>query len=246
MITFNREANTDYLFAGLLEKEMINHPTDINLTINIDPCISANDIYYSQDTTLKGDKVEHEFVFFIEPSWREHFQGKYKNKCALVTYAADPLIHKPYNLEKDYDIGFIGNINGDDRIEYLNALKSSGLKCYISSNIPGNIMASELSRCKLLFNHIRFVDINLRFFETMAIGCQLVNRKSSLKEFAEENIHYFGYDNPTEMLLIVKRLLKDDDLRNRTSLRARSHFLSNHTYAHRSQSIINHLTEIYV
>jgi spore maturation protein CgeB len=241
MIKVMRDAGTDYLFAGLLAKELESRPFPVDLELWIEPR-GKGDIYFTQDGSCeKKDNVK--FCFYTQPSEREKMTELFGKNCALVTYAADPEIHKQIPCEKIYDVGFIGKPHGDDRDDYLDALRSSGLKVFISEDTPGKDVALKLSQCKVLFNHIRFVDVNLRFFEAMAIGCQLVNRKPGIEEFAKEDIHYLGYSSPKEMLDKLEFLLANTDVRNKLTVAARSHFLSNHTYAHRATSIINHLKE---
>lgn len=239
-----RDAGTDYLFAGLLEKELLKHDFSIDVDLFIEPR-GKGEYYFSQDGTCEeGDGVK--FCFYVEPSQRDKMVKLFGNNCALVTYAADPEIHKDYGTDKIYDVGFVGKPGGDERDLYLNALKDSGLKFYFNDVLNGECVGYELSRCKVLFNYIRYVDVNLRFFETMAIGCQLVNRKWGLDNFAQEDVHYVGYSTPHEMLLKLHELLENDAERHQIALNARSHFLSNHTYAHRAVAIINHLKENYV
>lgn len=239
-----REANTDFLFAGLLEKELLKHDFPVDVELFIEPRVKG-EIYFTQDWRIENKEQagNARFCFYAEPSQREEMVEVFGKNCAFVTYAADPEIHKQYPVEKIYDVGFIGKPGGDDRDEYLEALKQSGLKVFISDKIEGKDLAYTYSQCKVLFNHIRYVDVNLRFFEEMAIGCQVVNRKWGIDQFATENVHYKAYSSPEEMLFQLKNLIENEYERKRIETNARSHFLSNHTYAHRATSIINHLKE---
>lgn len=244
MIKVAREAGTDYLFAGLLEKELQKHDFPIDVDIFIEPR-GKGEIYFSQDGTCEeNDGVK--FCFYVEPSEREKMVKLFGNNCALVTYAADPEVHRDFGYEKVYDVGFVGKPGGDERDLYLKTLEDSGLKFYFADDLGGEAVGHALSKCKVLFNYIRYVDVNLRFFESMAIGCQLVNRKWGLDNFAQEDIHYVGYSTPHEMLLKLHELLDNKNERLRIQTNARSHFLANHTYAHRAVAIINHLKEKYV
>lgn len=237
-----RDAGTDFLFAGLLEKELKKHPFPIDVDIWVEPR-GKGPIYFSQDGSVEsGDGVK--FCFYAEPSEQKKMRDMFGKNSAFVTYAADPKIHRQIPSEKIYDVGFIGKSGGDDRDDYLRALRESGLKVFISDSIPGPEVSHALSKCKILFNHIRFVDVNLRFFETMAIGCQVATFNPNLPNLAGETT-FFCYD-PSSMVDIIKYLLKNPNLISETEIKARNHFLSNHTYAHRAISIINHLKEFYV
>jgi spore maturation protein CgeB len=241
MIRVMRDAGTDYLFAGLLEKELNKYRGFPMRRLWIEPRGKGN-IYFTQDgSCTREDNVK--FCFYSQPSEREKMVEMFGKNCALVTYAADPAIHYQHDVEKIYDVGFIGKPHGDDRDDYLDALRQSGLKVFISEDTPGEDVALKLSQCKVLFNHIRYVDVNLRFFETMAIGCQVCSSHEELNEFAVEGEHYHAFDSPGDAINLIKHLLDHEDYINMTEIKARSHFLSNHTYAHRATSIINHLKE---
>jgi len=246
MIEVIRDAGTDYLFAGLLAKELESRPFPIDLKLFIEPRVKGP-YYFTQDGRIEkpDQKGNIEFCFYTQPSQREEMCEVFGKNCALVTYAADPLIHYQHlEIPKTYDVGFIGKPGGDDRNMYLDALSHSGLKFFNSETIDGGAIAYELSKCKVLFNHVRYVDVNLRFFEEMAIGCQLVNYNKYLKLFGIEGVHYLTCNDPKDMVRMLKELLNDHPrVIEYISINARSHFLSNHTYAHRATAIINHLKE---
>lgn len=244
MVRVVRELGTDYLFAGLLEKELKKHDFPLDVALHIEPS-NRSEIFFSQDVRITDPMNDIKFCFYVEPTQEEEMTRLFGKNCALVTYAADPELHYQHDVEKIYDVGFIGNKGGDDRDTYLDVLRESGLKFYESSATNGDFVASELSRCKVLFNYIRYVDVNLRFFETMAIGCQLVNRKPGLEKLATRGLHYRSYNSPKEMLAVLDILLNNEGERKHIETNARSHFLSNHTYAHRATAIINHLKEFY-
>lgn len=244
MLKIAREPGTDYLFAGLLDKALQKFTIDENVYLGVEP-VYSNDYYFCQDYSFQHYPDYPKFVFYSLPSYREKHQEIMGDNCALVTYAADPEVHRPHPVEKIYDVGFIGKLYYDERNDYLNALNSK-YKVYIGDNVEGKDLAANLSQCRVLFNHTRdTIDVNLRFFETMAIGCQLMIRNQWLGEFAKEDVHFMAYGSPEECLAKVDLLLGNDDLRNKITIASRSHFLANHTYQHRAISIINHIKESY-
>jgi len=242
MIRVVREAGTDLLFAGLLEKELLKYDfIDVDLVVE---GRTGGEVHFSQDWPIITS--DNKFMFYSLPSFKGIFEEKFGKNCALVTYAADPFFHKPLKVEKTYDIGFIGKIYYGERDEYRQLL-SSKFNCFFKEDLDGTKIPDILSRCKILFNHTRpEIDVNLRFFESMALGCQVMLRTPSLHLFAETTNHYWGYSTPEQCISVVEMLLKNDDLREKTAINARKHFLSNHTYAHRVASIISNLKEFYV
>jgi spore maturation protein CgeB len=246
MINIVREQGTDYLFAGFLEKEMEKHQTDVGGTIWIEPKY-GNDIQFSQDYLPDFKYNPYRFVFYTLPSLKKDIELSMGKNCALVTYAADPEFHKVQPVEKKYDVGFIGKQYYPERIKYLQVIEKFWPRSFLNlDKCPPIDIPLRLSECKVLFNHTRpEIDVNLRFFEEMALGCQVMLRTPYLNEFAEEGVHYMGYSSNEELVEVLDRLLKDDELRNKIARQAREHFLQHHTYKHRAQSIINHITDYY-
>lgn len=226
-----REQGTDLLFAGFLDRAL-----DVEERISIEP-IKGERIHFCQDHPV----FEADFVFYALPSHREEAVSLKGKNCALVSYAACPDFHRPLAVKKDIEVGFVGRDYYSERNDYLGLLGSEFSTSFYSQ-VSGEEIPAIYSRCKVLFNHTRpEIDVNLRFFEQMALGCQVMLRTPSLKEFATEGVHYLGYSSPKECVSQIKRLLKDASLRKKITYNARAHFLSNHTYQHRALSIKNHL-----
>jgi hypothetical protein len=239
-ISIIREQGTDYLCAGFLQRELEKHEVEFEATINVEP--KKGEITFCQDYLSYNDSS---FVFYALPSQRKDHVEKMGKNTALVTYAADPGFHKPQEVDKKYEVGFVGRMYYPSRKELVDCV-GANFSLGRWEELPGTEIPVKLSQCKILLNHTRpEIDVNLRFFETMALGCQVMLRTPALEEFAKEGVHYFGYSSPEECVEVIHMLLKDEDLRMRTITNARSHFLANHTYAHRAQAIINHLTEFY-
>lgn len=249
-VTIVREEHTEYLFPGLLSKEMEKHqlPGTQEALIYMEPKIPREDellpVYFSQDYPMNR---RAEYLFYTLPSYGKDHKLAMGDNCALVTYAADPEFHKPKDVKKIYDIGFIGNPYYEERNQYLNVIQGAYPNSFFNqSGIPGQDVPGLLNQCKILFNHTRkIIDVNLRFFESMALGCQVMERNQYLDQFATDGVHYMGYSSHEELLEVLKKLLADDDLRLKIAHNARKHFLKHHTYTHRCKTIIKKLTEFY-
>ena len=178
--------------------------------------------------------AEASIHFYTQPGWGNNFEkilGRYRSQCH--SYACDPDFHRPHEVEKIYDVGFIGQLDGDDRSNYLDLIRANFPKCFISSSTPNENVPLELSKCKVLFNHIRTEEINIRFFENLAIGAQVVTHSPALHLFANEGEHYLSCKTPEEAIEKMKLLVEDDEKREKMAKDARSHALANHTYRHR-------------
>lgn len=243
-ISIIREDGTDYLFPGLLAKELEKHEA-MDLQVSVEPKRWEN--YISQDYFISKKDYPFKYVFYALPSVGEEYKKEMGDHCSLLTYAADPELHSPKPVKKLYDVGFIGRPYYRDRQSYLKTIeKLCPRSFYNSYETAGVLVPDRLSECKILFNHTRpEIDVNLRFFESMALGCQVMLRNKVLDQFAIDGVHYMCYSSQGELVDLIKTLLADDDLRLRIAHNARQHFLKNHTYKHRAKSIIKHLTEYY-
>lgn len=243
-ISIIREDGTDYLFAGLLAKELDKHKT-MDLQVSVEPKRWEN--YISQDYFISKKDYPFKYVFYALPSVGEEYKKEMGDNCSLLTYAADPELHKPTDVKKIYDVGFIGKPYYEDRQKYLKTIeKLCPTSFYNSYETPGIEVPDRLNECKILFNHTRpEIDVNLRFFEAMALGCQVMLRSKVLDQFATDGVHYVSYESPEELVDVIKILLSKDDLRLKIADNARKHFLKHHTYKHRARTIINQLTEFY-
>jgi spore maturation protein CgeB len=244
MIKVVREEGTDYLFAGFLERELAKHDS-IDAVVAVEP--KRGDNYISQDYFYSIKDHPFKYVFYALPSVGEEYKRELGDNCSLLTYAADPEFHKPMDVVKKYNVGFIGRGYYKDREDYLKVIAHFWPNSFFNSyGTPGIEIPERYSECGVLFNHTRpEIDVNLRFFEEMALGCQVMLRNKILDQFAVEGEHYLAYSSPEELVEVIKRLLADDDLRLKIAHQARKHFLKHHTYTHRAKSVIKHLTEYY-
>jgi spore maturation protein CgeB len=245
MISVIREEQTDYLYPGFLDNTLASIPSEIDVTISIEP--KRGEYYFSQDYFISKKDYPFKYVFYTLPSLKELFENELGENCAMVSYAADEKFHTPKKTRKLYDVGFIGRRYYYEREKYLDTITKFYPRSFLNlDTCPNKAIQERLSECKVLFNHTRpEIDVNLRFFEEMALGCQVMMRTPSLKEFAQEGKHYMGYSSEGEALEVIKKLLKDNNLREKITYNARRHFLKHHTYTHRAKTIVKHLEQYF-
>lgn len=182
-------------------------------------------------------------LFYTQPGWGQVFErrmGRDKVKC--VTYACDPDVHKPEDASIEFDVGFIGEPDDTtgERKAVLEELQRN-FRCYFSETTPTERIGAELSRCAVVFNHIRYEEVNIRFFEELAIGAQVVSHSPALGLFAQRGKHFLSYRSPSEAVWCVRYLLDHPEERIVMARRARAHALQFHTYKHRAREIIEFL-----
>ena len=130
-------------------------------------------------------------------------------RSALVTphylfplYSQVSPLHKPYGLEKDIDVLFVGNLNHAAharRARFLEQIArlSDRYRVVITADVRGEEYGRLLSRARIVFNHSIRGEANLRIFETIACG--------SLPFMEEENLEVRDWFTPGEDVVLYNR-----------------------------------------
>ena len=153
--------------------------------------------------------------------------------------------------ERVYEVGWVGQSSGviyRNRTRLLPVLaqhfrmndwaKSYSLDetagIYRSSKIVLNIGRDDYPQ-----------DANMRVFEVLASGALLITALPS--ELAQlgfvEGTHFIGYTKDEEIVPLIRSFLNNEQARARIATAAREKILSEHTYDHRVQQILNRLKE---
>jgi hypothetical protein len=200
--------------------------------------VSGKPYWALDNTRLKGqfeNKIKDaSCVFYTQPCMKEYFSLlNPKVKLSMLAGYAD--FHKPYpEEEKIFDVGYIGQ-SVDGRGEALDYLRSY-FKVYAEEHVYEDY-SQRLSRCKVLFNKSRLGELNLRVYESMAIGALVTDYIEDLKYVGEEGKHFLTYKTMEEAKKKIQYLLDNPDIREQMEKDAREHFLNNHTFLHRLNSM---------
>lgn len=163
----------------------------------------------------------------------------------LISFAADPEYHKPYPVERVYDWVAIWNSYGDRPLavsmaitKFINgwcAWRGTGEAWPFEDNLARGVSSGKCS-----LNIYRANMVNMRVYETMAIGTPLVTqRHKDLRRFGfKEDRHYIGFDTMDEMLEKIQWVLDNPDLAGKVAKRARNFVLRKHTYKHLATRIL--------
>ena len=161
-----------------------------------------------------------------------------------------PGLYRPLpEAQKVHDYGFIGQQDsvvvreGKTRREFLVALgNAEGLHGYIGQGVYGDVVNQVYNESRVLFDRTIWYNIGTRIFEVVGGGgFFLMNRLpnwSGLEILAQKGIHYVEYDDSyPDFEEKMRRYLEDDEARIAIAERGRKHFLENHTYAKRLETI---------
>ena len=220
---------------------------DVDLIINIMPfdAIVFHDGVPSCFWEIDNHMIQGKMTFYYSKVdkiyvGQRHFIDLYpKGKTDVLPMACDPELHTRLGYEPgEYDIGFIGNASYPDRRTLLEQL-SLKYKVLWTNSEPGIPYSQALSNCKMIFNRSLKHDVNMRFFEAMAIGRLLVTDDlEEQREYAIPGLHFVQYKDWKELDSQVHYYLDHEFMRETIAKTGRKHVRENHTYAHRLKKIL--------
>lgn len=154
--------------------------------------------------------------------------------------AAEPDLWKPIPTVKHYDVCFIGFLNCEKRIDYLDTLFKAfpdffyAVRFFEAAN-------EKFNESKMLFNISIRDDVNMRLFETISTGVPLITNRienNGLEVLFTEGEHYLAYETPEEMVGKIRAHLAKYDSAQKIGIAGREHLLKNHTYEHRMKTVL--------
>ncbi|MBN2653639.1 MAG: glycosyltransferase [Nitrospirae bacterium] len=205
------------------------------------PCVK---VCYLIDTHLNLEthlKVARPFdiVFLAQRSYIPRFIQEGYTNVFWLPLGCDVEMHGKRGDQKNYEIGFVGSLNNENRIRLLNML---------SQNLPVHYeraflerMSEVFSESKIVFNNCVKDDLNMRVFEVLCSGSMLLTdeaRGSGLTEMFSDKKHLVIYRNDEELLKLAEYYLKNDKEREDIAAKGMQEVLAKHTYDHRARELI--------
>lgn len=176
-------------------------------------------------------------VFLAQKSFVDSFSAQLGKPVFWLPLACDPEIHCPYPVKEEWDLVFSGSIQGplQDRTRRLRRL---GLRFSVRSE---RVFLAEMSRFlstgRILFNASVRNDLNMRVFESLAIGkCLLTDDVPGLSELFVGGKDLMIYDDRT-LVETARFLLENPEVRQTIAMSGRKKVLESHTYLARAEQL---------
>jgi len=156
--------------------------------------------------------------------------------------ACAPDIHVKHEVQKRFDIGFVGATGGQyaRRTRLLERLgRRYSVNDYHRSYTPAE-MARAYSESRIVFNCSLRDEVNMRLFEGLATGSLMLTDRigNGLSQLVTDREHVLMYDDD-QLLDIVDELLRDPVQRDRVARQGYEHVRAHHTYAQRVDTLLN-------
>jgi spore maturation protein CgeB/SAM-dependent methyltransferase/thioredoxin-like negative regulator of GroEL len=207
-------------------------------------------VCYLIDTHIHFDKhleiaKNFDFVFLAQKAFVQPMLLAGIKNVMWLPLACDAEIHAKVEVEKEFDVGFIGSISStqDRRRNLLDRLEKQFDLNYQRKFMDE--MAEHYSKSRIIFNNAINNDLNMRVFEALCSGSLLVTDSatgSGLDELFKDGEHIVIY-NDENLEETVLQYLQNDEERDRISRQGRKEVLAHHTYAHRTETMINILND---
>ncbi len=188
--------------------------------------------------------VLFDYVFFAQPSvipWARRFNLN----TFLLMNACDPETHREHNLNKEYDVVFVGKLLRKRRqfFDYLRD-KCSDLRIGLFEGIYLDEMARKYSLGRIGFNLPIRKDINMRTFEIPACGLLLFTPElEGMREIFPPDACVY-YKNYTHIPALLRRFLTEhpEELEERMK-KGKEIVLKEHTYEKRLEHMLKIIEE---
>ncbi|MBI3814218.1 MAG: glycosyltransferase [Nitrospinae bacterium] len=178
---------------------------------------------------------QFDFVFVAQRKYIPEFEKAGCKNVFWLPLGCDPDIHKKFEVEKVYDIGFVGSITKNHvRRKLLLDKLANRFNVHIERSFLED-MAITFSRSKIIFNEAIKDDLNMRVFEALSAGSMLLTDEaagSGLTDFFKDREHLVIY-NDNNIVELADYYLKHDDEREAIAQKGKEEVLKRHTYDHR-------------
>lgn len=201
-------------------------------------------VYWASDTHLGYDyrlsvAKKADFVFCAQKRAVEEF----KRDGVVATWlphAVEPLAYPRQRIvAKKYDIGFVGHINNQKRVDALDRMFKEFPNFYYGQRTFEQA-AQKFGLSKIGFNISHVDDINMRTFEVMATGTMLLTEwLPTIEEVFEDKKHLVLYRSLDEAVDLAKYYLAHDSEREKIANEGCNFVLANHTIEHRVRTMLN-------
>jgi GT2 family glycosyltransferase/tetratricopeptide (TPR) repeat protein/2-polyprenyl-3-methyl-5-hydroxy-6-metoxy-1,4-benzoquinol methylase len=184
-------------------------------------------------------------VFAAQKEGAERFRREGFPECEWLPLACDPEVHGRLEVEKEYDVAFVGHINSRRRRDFLEAVRQRFPRSFLGP-APHTQMSGIYSRARVVVNCNLHNDLNMRVFEALSCGALLVTnrvRGNGQEELFQDRVHLVEYDTTEEALELIHYYLQRPEEAAEIAGRGHREVVGKHTYRHRMERVLARLAE---
>jgi FkbM family methyltransferase len=185
---------------------------------------------------------EFDWLFTAQRDAVQRFQ-KDGVAATWLPLACDPDMHCKYEVDKEFDVCFVGHIFEGPRADLLRLLQRHFPRSFVGQRFFEE-MARTYSAARTVFNRSIRNDVNMRVFEALSCGSLLMTndlRDNGQDELSRDGVHLATYRDGEELLDKIAFYLKHDAVRERIAAAGMALARERHTYRHRMETLLGHI-----
>ena len=214
--------------------------------------------YWASDTHLgpeyrfqKADEFDH--VFFAQQraveeygrgDWLPHaVEPDAYNPAAIYAHGDDAVAKasEVYRL-KQWDVGFVGHLNDQARIDALDRLFKEFPNSWWASRRTGRLFeraADIYTHSRICWNNAIRDDVNMRVFEVLATRSFLLTQDvPTIHELFTDGVHLVTWKDMNDCLEKAHYYLTHHEARERIAAAGYAEVLAKHTFRHRVKRLL--------
>lgn len=208
-------------------------------------------IYWCSDTHINDPKFGNSYPYRLEMAKKfdkvfvaqKRAVEEFKRdgiEAEWMPHAFEPQAYPKINFaNKDYDVCFVGHINTQNRIDFLDRMFKEFPNFFYGQR-RFEEAAEKFCKSKIVLNIAMTDDINMRNFEIMGTGsfC-LTNWIPTIEELFEDGKHLVLYKSFDEAVDKAKYYLSHDSEREKIAQAGYEEVMAKHTIDHRTNRILD-------
>lgn len=206
--------------------------------------IPTPSVFWHSDTHLgyewrlaKAKRTDFNFV--CQKKALEDFTRDGIKNVIYMPHAVEPLAYPYVATLKKYDIGFIGHINSENRIDALDRMFKEFPNFFYGQRLFEEA-ADIYQKSKIVFNISIKDDLNMRTFEGMSAGAfMLTSWNVEVASVFEDGKHLVLYKTIDEAVEKAKYYIEHEEEREKIAKAGFEEVRAKHTFTHRARQILD-------
>jgi len=196
-----------------------------------------SDTHLGYDWRLAKAK-KTDFNFVCQKRAVEEFKRDGIPNPIWMPHAVEPMAYPHIPCIKKYDLGFVGHINSQNRIDALDRMFKEFPNFFWGKRLFEEA-AEKYCQSKVVFNISIEDDINMRTFEALSTkSFLLTNWIPTLEELFTDGVHLVTYKTLDEAVDKAKYYIAHDEEREKIAEAGFNEVRSKHTFKHRVEQVL--------
>lgn len=180
-----------------------------------------------------------DFNFVCQKKAVEDFKRDGVQNVFYMPHAVEPAAYPAIAALKKYDLGFVGHINSENRIEALDRMFREFPKFFYGQR-RFEEAAEAYSQSRIVFNISINNDLNMRTFEGMSTkSFMLTSWNEEVASVFEDGKHLVLYRSIDEAVEKAKYYLAHEDEREKIAQAGFQEVRAKHTFVHRAKQVLD-------